>query len=68
MAGLLVFIAALGACDIFTKKPRAVAHIEVLIADLYNLTGWCWSFALIGLFLRHMQHQNRVLRHVSESA
>ncbi|MBQ5963052.1 acyltransferase family protein [Massilia sp. ZL223] len=68
IAGLVVFIAALAAFDIFTRKPGTVPHIEAVIAYVYNLSSWCWSFALIGLFLRYMQHQNRVLRYVSESS
>jgi hypothetical protein len=68
LAGLVVFIAALGAFDTFIKKPGAVPHIEAFIAYVYNLSSWCWSFALIGLFLRYMQHQHRVLRYVSESS
>lgn len=68
LAGLALFIVALGAFDTLTRKPGSVPHIEAFIAYVYNLTSWCWSFALIGLFLRYMQHQNRALRYVSESS
>ncbi len=67
-AGLAPFLVALGAFDAFINRPQVVPHIEVLIAFVYNLASWFWSFALIGLFLRHMQQQNRVLRYISESS
>lgn len=68
IAGLVVFVPVLGAFDSFTADPTAIAHIEWVIASLYNLTSWLWSFALIGLFLRFVSAQNRVLRYVSESS
>ena len=68
MAGLAAFVLALGAFDAFIKQPGRLPHIEVLIAYVYNFSSWCWSLSLIGLFLRYMQHQNRVLRYISESS
>lgn len=68
LAGLAVFVLALGAYDSFTKNPHGVANIEVWIAFLYNLTSWLWSLALIGLFLRYLPIQNGVLRYLSESS
>lgn len=68
LAGLIVFVFALGAFKSFTTDPQRVPHIEAWIAFLYNLTSWLWSLALIGLFLRYLPTQNRVLRYVSESS
>lgn len=68
LAGLFVFVFALGAFKSFTTDPHRVPHIEAWIAFLYNLTSWLWSLALIGLFLRYLPTQNRVLRYVSESS
>lgn len=68
VAGLVTFILVLGAFKSFTTNPGAVPRIELVIAFLYNLTSWLWSFALVGLFLRYVPGQNRVLRYVSESS
>jgi peptidoglycan/LPS O-acetylase OafA/YrhL len=68
IAGFVVFVLVLGAFKAFVANPNGIAHIETLIAFLYNLTSWLWSLALIGLFLRYFPTQNRVLRYVSESS
>ena len=67
-AGCVSFVLVLGAFKSFVAHPRGVAHIELVIAFLYNLTSWLWSLALIGLFLRHASTQHRVLRYVSDSS
>lgn len=67
-AGWVSFVLVLGAFKSFADNPHAVAHIEAVIASLYNLTSWLWSLALIGLALRYLPAQNRVLRYVSESS
>lgn len=66
--GFVVFIVALGALKSFIETPGRIPHIETWIAFLYGLTSWLWSLALIGMFLRYLPHQNRVLRYVSESS
>jgi hypothetical protein len=68
ITGLVVFVLVLAAFNVFVSDSKAIPHIELVIAFLYNLTSWLWSFALIGLFLRYVQAQNRVLRYVSESS
>lgn len=68
IAGFVVFVLVLGAFKTFVTEPHRVPHIEAVIAFLYNLTSWLWSLALIGLFLRYVPAQNRVLRYVSESS
>lgn len=66
--GALAFFIALAFFTAFTSHAGAVPHVEVWIAFFYNLTSWLWSFALIGLFLRYLPDQNRVLRYISESS
>ncbi|RLM53081.1 acyltransferase, partial [Halobellus sp. Atlit-31R] len=68
LAGFVVFVIALAGFKIFTTRPDSIPHLEAGIAYVYNLTSWLWSFALIGLFLRYLPHQNRVLGYVSESS
>ncbi|MCC2956104.1 acyltransferase family protein [Massilia sp. IC2-477] len=68
LAGFVVFVVALAGFKVFTTQPASVPHLEAGIAFSYNLASWLWSFALIGLFLRYLPHQNRVLRYVSESS
>jgi len=68
IAGAIVFAGVLGLFIAFVTRPGTVPHVEVWIAFFYNLASWLWSFALIGLFLRHVSTQNRVLRYVSESS
>lgn len=68
LAGCILFVIALGFFQAFTTSPASVPHIELWIAFLYNLVSWLWSFALIGLFLRYLPRQNRVLRYVSDSS
>lgn len=68
IAGFLVFVLSLGAFRSFTANPNGFPHIEAAIAFLYNLTSWLWSLALIGLFLRYLPTQNRMLRYLSESS
>jgi hypothetical protein len=68
IAGLVVFVVVLGAFKSFITDSTAIPHLNVWIAFLYNLASWLWSFALIGLFLRYVSNQNRVLRYVSESS
>ncbi|MET0981187.1 MAG: acyltransferase family protein [Telluria sp.] len=67
-AGCASFVLALAAFKSFRDNPQGIAHIEALIAFLYNLTSWLWSFALIGLALRYLPTQNRVLQYVSDSS
>lgn len=66
--GALAFGVALVFFKAFTSHPGAVPRVEAWIAFFYNLTSWLWSFALIGLFLRYLPDQNRLLRYVSESS
>lgn len=68
IAGLVIFVLALDALESFLTQSAAVSHSELRIAFLYNLSSWLWSFALLGLALRYLPRQNRVLRYVSDSS
>lgn len=68
IAGGVVFTGVLGLFIAFVTRPGTVPNVEMWIAFFYNLASWLWSFALIGLFLRYVSNQNRLLRYVSESS
>lgn len=68
LAGLTAFAVTLALFAAFVKAPGRIAHIEAWIAFSYGLTGWLWSVGLVGLFLRHMDRQNAVLRYISDSS
>lgn len=38
------------------------------VALAYNATAWCWSFALIGLFLARVRQQRRWLSYLADSS
>jgi glucan biosynthesis protein C len=68
LAGLPLFLAA-GA---LVQAQRA-GHLPgwnppLWIAYVYNSASWLWSFALIGLFLRHLQRPHAVLGYLADSA
>ncbi|TCS37843.1 dienelactone hydrolase [Paucimonas lemoignei] len=67
-AGLVFFIVAMGVFDAFDKNPHVLPHVQVLLAYLYHCATWLWSFALIGLFMRHLPAQNRALSFVADSS
>jgi hypothetical protein len=68
LAGLASFAVALALFGIFIKAPASVAYIEAWIAFSYGMTSWLWSVGLLGLFLRHMDRQNVLLRYISDSS
>jgi glucans biosynthesis protein C len=68
LAGLVTFGGALVLFGVFIKAPDSIARIELWIAFTYGLTSWLWSVGLLGLFLRHLDRQNAVLRYVSDSS
>ncbi len=41
---------------------------SIIIATTYNIIGWIWSFALIGVFLRYANNHNPVLRYLADSS
>ena len=69
VAGGLVFYTAAGALfQVFLKAPASIPHIEMVTAYVYGSASWLWSIALLGLFVRYLPTQNRVLRYLSDSS
>ncbi|MGX4641580.1 acyltransferase family protein [Massilia sp. SYSU DXS3249] len=67
-AGCAGFVLVLAVLRAFLADQHGIPHITILSAFLYNLTSWLWSFGLIGLALRYLPAQNRVLQYVSDSS
>ncbi|MES3022068.1 MAG: acyltransferase family protein [Pseudomonadota bacterium] len=67
-AGGLVFLFALNLFKIFALDPLRIPYMNALMAFIYNLAGWLLSMGMIGLFLRYLPRQNRVLLYLSESS
>lgn len=68
LAGLVTYFGAAALLLGSVKSPGAVPHVELLIAYFYGLTGWVWSIALLGMFMRYLPTQNRALRYMSDSS
>lgn len=49
-------------------NPAAGGHLALWIALAYNGATWLWSFALIGLFLRHVQRPHVLLGYLADSS
>ncbi|PWF48722.1 acyltransferase family protein [Massilia glaciei] len=67
-AGGIVFFFSLKLFSMFAVDPGRFPYMDALMAFNYNLAGWLLSFGMIGLFLRYLPRQNRLLRYVSESS
>ena len=67
-AGLVFYIATGVLVEVYKKDPGAVPNFQMLIAYVYGSASWLWSMALIGLFVRYLPTQNRVLRYMSDSS
>jgi glucan biosynthesis protein C len=67
-AGLLAYCGAGYLFQTFLKAPASIAHIQFWTAYVYISASWLWSFALIGLFVRYLPTQNRLLRYLSDSS
>ena len=49
-------------------QPGSIAHFEFYSGLVYNLCTWFWSVGIIGLFARHVQGSNAVLRYLSQAS
>ena len=67
-AGLAPFFASGALLAASVKSAGAVPHTELLVGFCYGLTGWLWSIAVLGIFLRYLPNQNRTLRYLSDSS
>ena len=67
VAGSVPYFAA-AAMLVAMKNKAGLPYPELGIAFAYDLTGWLWSIALIGLVCRYLPTQNSVLRYLSDSS
>lgn len=68
IAGLPVFIVFLGVIKHVGDAEPASYGMQWVMAYLYNCVSWLWSFGLIGVFLRYLPGQNRVLTYMADSS
>ncbi len=67
-AGTVMFMVVLVEFGMIKQGKLDPDYQRAVIAFSYNTIGWLWSFALIGLFARYLQHSNRVLRYLADSS
>lgn len=68
LAGLPFFLASGALVALLERGAAPTLHLPLGIAFVYNCASWLWSFALIGLFLRHLQRPHALLGYLAESA
>ncbi|HJV75023.1 MAG TPA: acyltransferase family protein [Noviherbaspirillum sp.] len=68
LAGVALFMIYLVLSEMFRAAEESNRLVRFGLSLMYNFISWLWSFALIGIFMRHLPHQNRFLRYVSESS
>lgn len=66
--GLLAFCAAMAVYTHTNQQHVLMAYAPWWTALGYNLCSWCWSFALIGLFLRYLPAENSAMRYLSQAS
>lgn len=54
--------------DILAEPVAATRHLQFWMALAYNAASWLWSFALIGLFLRHVSQPRAWLDYLADSS
>lgn len=57
-----------GFTDVLAAPVSATRHLQFWMALAYNAASWLWSFALIGLFLRHVARPRAWLAYLADSA
>lgn len=67
-AGLPAFILFLALVKSGDNPEPGKLGMQAAMAYLYNGASWLWSFALIGLFLRYLPSQNRLLSYIADSS
>jgi len=68
LIGCIFFIGALVCFEMDKKQVLPKHQSQLLIAFVYNLATWLWSFFLIGLFLRFVNSHSKILRYLSDSS
>lgn len=54
--------------DLLAAPAPATRHLHFWMALAYNGVSWLWSFALIGLFLRHVSQPRAWLTYLADSS
>jgi len=54
--------------DLLAAPVSATRHLQFWMALAYNSASWLWSFALIGLFLRHLGQPRAWLAYLADSS
>lgn len=54
--------------DMLAAPVPATRHLQFWMALAYNAASWLWSFALIGLFLRHASKPRAWLAYLADSS
>ena len=54
--------------DMLASPVSATRHLQFWMALAYNSASWLWSFALIGLFLRHVSRPRAWLTYLADSS
>lgn len=68
-AGALFCLVSLGMLKEVQLHPETTGFAFRAVAALsYNAATWLWSFALIGMALRHLSRQSPALQYMSESS
>ena len=68
-AGALLCFVSLGMLKEVQLHPDTTGVVfRLLAAWSYNAATWLWSFALIGLALRHLNRQSAALQYMAESS
>jgi len=68
-ASAFVLVLVTGAfTDVLAAPVSATRHLQFWMALAYNSASWLWSFALIGLFLRHMSHPRAWLTYLADNS
>lgn len=68
VTGLCLFILYIFLAELFRSEQANNLQMRAVLALVYNCISWLWSFALIGVFIRYLPHQNRFLRYISDSS
>jgi fucose 4-O-acetylase-like acetyltransferase len=66
--GALLCFVSLGLLKLVQSEPDVGLLIRLAAAWTYNAATWLWCFALLGFALRHLNHQNRVLKYLADSS
>ena len=68
-AGALLCFVSLGMLKEVQLHPEGTGFaLRLLAAWSYNAATWLWSFALIGMAMRHLNRESAVMKYMAESS